>query len=208
MIMYLDRRRVDRIVKGALTLAFALALAGGTAKAADTLHFAVGPLQPTPGETKKAFDPFFKRLAEQLGVTYTLEATTDWAGIAVALTSGQVDVAWMGPWGYVIAHNQGAGDAVATAKYDGKPVYHAIVIARPDLQITNGPMTAKDCAYPLPMWVRPPAGSFQPSGSNRAGSTQRHISNITRAPPMRPTRYRWPMGKPISRPTSIETARR
>ena len=105
--MYLDRGRVDRIVRRVLTLAFALALASGTAQAADTLHFAVGPLQPTPGETKKAFDPFFKHLAEQLGVAYTLEATTDWAGIAVALASGQVDVAWMGPWGYVIAHNQG-----------------------------------------------------------------------------------------------------
>ena len=81
-----------------------------TAQAADNIHFAVGPLQPTPSETKKAYDPFFKYLAEKLGIEYTLEATTDWAGIAVALTSGQVDVAWMGPWGYVIAHNQGAGD--------------------------------------------------------------------------------------------------
>jgi phosphonate transport system substrate-binding protein len=141
--MYLDRGRVDRIVQGVLTLACALVFARGTAQAADTLHFAVGPLQPTPGETKKAFDPFFKRLAEQLAVTYTLEATTDWAGIAVALTSGQIDVAWMGPWGYVIAHNQGAGDAVATAKYDGKPVYHAIVIARPDLQINKWPDDGK-----------------------------------------------------------------
>jgi phosphate/phosphite/phosphonate ABC transporter binding protein len=141
--MYFDRGRSDRIGRGVLTLAFALALAGGTAQAADTLHFAVGPLQPTPGETKKAFDPFFKHLAQQLGVAYTLEATTDWAGIAVALTSGQVDVAWMGPWGYVIAHNQGAGDAIATAKYDGKPVYHAIVIARPDLQINKWPDDGK-----------------------------------------------------------------
>src|ERR1700747_2480808 len=106
-------------------------------RAADKLRFAVGPLQPTPTETKKTYDPFFKYLAEKLGVDYTLEATTDWAGIAVALSSGQVDVAWMGPWGYVIAHNQGAGDAVAAAKYDGKPVYHAIVIARADLQINK-----------------------------------------------------------------------
>jgi phosphonate transport system substrate-binding protein len=141
--MYWARGRIDRIVRGISTLAFALALAGGAAQAADTLHFAVGPLQPTPGETKKAFDPFFKYLAERLGVAYTLEATTDWAGIAVALTSGQVDVAWMGPWGYVIAHNQGAGDAVATAKYDGKPVYHAIVIARPDLDIKKWPDDGK-----------------------------------------------------------------
>jgi phosphonate transport system substrate-binding protein len=112
-------------------------------RAADKLRFAVGPLQPTSTETKKAYDPFFKYLAEQLGADYTLEATTDWAGIAVALSSGQVDVAWMGPWGYVIAHHQGAGDAIATAKYDGKPVYHAIVIARPDLKIEKWPDDAK-----------------------------------------------------------------
>jgi phosphonate transport system substrate-binding protein len=112
-------------------------------RAADKLRFAVGPLQPTPTETKKAYDLFFEYLAEQLGADYTLEATTDWAGIAVALSSGQVDVAWMGPWGYVIAHHQGAGDAIATAKYDGKPVYHAIVIARPDLKIEKWPDDAK-----------------------------------------------------------------
>ena len=50
---------------------------GQRAQAGDTLHFAVGPLQPTPGETKKAYDPFFKYLAERLGAQYTLEATTD-----------------------------------------------------------------------------------------------------------------------------------
>src|SRR5215470_4651422 len=74
-----------------LTIAVSLIDLSETAQAADTLHFAVGPLQPTPGETKKAFDPFFKFLADALGMPYTLEATTDWAGIAVALTSGQVD---------------------------------------------------------------------------------------------------------------------
>ena len=64
----------------------------------------------------------------------------------MALSSGQVDVAWMGPWGYVIAHNQGAGDVIATAKYNGKPVYHAIVIARPDIGIEKWPMTARGFA--------------------------------------------------------------
>src|SRR6516162_3122577 len=132
------RRRTRSAAIAGLALLTAAPLGlGHRAQAADTLHFAVGPLQPTPGETKKAFDPFFKYLADRLGAAYTLEATTDWAGIAVALTSGQVDVAWMGPWGYVIAHNQGAGDAIATAKYDGKPVYHAIVIAPPDLRLAH-----------------------------------------------------------------------
>jgi phosphonate transport system substrate-binding protein len=136
-----------RIAVRATTVVMLLALfqpeLDHAAYAADKLRFAVGPLQPTPTETKKTYDPFFKYLAETLGVDYTLEATTDWAGIAVALASGQVDVAWMGPWGYVIAHNQGAGDVIATAKYDGKPVYHAIVIARPDLEIKKWPDDGK-----------------------------------------------------------------
>ena len=136
------RNAVPAISALALLVLFAPGLEH-SAFAADKLRFAVGPLQPTPTETKKTYDPFFKFLAEKLGVDYTLEATTDWAGIAVALSSGQVDVAWMGPWGYVIAHNQGAGDVIATAKYDGKPVYHAIVIARPDLEIKKWPDDGK-----------------------------------------------------------------
>ncbi|HJU17345.1 MAG TPA: phosphate/phosphite/phosphonate ABC transporter substrate-binding protein [Stellaceae bacterium] len=124
-------------------LALAMLAPGQTARAADKLRFAVGPLLPTPSETRSAYDPFFKYLADRLGVDYSLVATTDWAGIAVALVSGQVDVAWMGPWGYVIAHNQGAGNAIATAKYDGKPIYHSIVIARPDLAIRKWPDDGK-----------------------------------------------------------------
>lgn len=134
-----DRRR--RLV-AVFAICFAAGLPHG-AGAADKLRCAVGPLQPTPTETKKVYGPFFAYLAGKLGADYSLEATTDWAGIAVALSSGQVDLAWMGPWGYVIAHHQGAGDVIATAKYDGKPVYHAIVIARPDLKIEKWPDDGK-----------------------------------------------------------------
>src|SRR5260370_15233158 len=62
---------------------------GHAVLAADTLHFAVGPLQPTPGETKKAFDPFFKYLAERLALPYTFESTTPPASIAAPLATGQ-----------------------------------------------------------------------------------------------------------------------
>jgi len=128
---------------GATLLVLTLLGLGSQAHATEKLRFAVGPFQPTPSETKRTYEPFFKYLAEKLGAEYTLEVTTDWAGIAVAMASGQVDVGWMGPWGYIIAHNQGAGDAIATVKYDGKPVYHAIVIARPDLEIKKWPDDAK-----------------------------------------------------------------
>jgi phosphonate transport system substrate-binding protein len=70
-------------------------------------------------------------------------ATTDWAGISVALANGQVDVAWMGPWGYILAHDDSGVTPIATAKYDGKPIYHAIVVCRPDLPVKVWPDDGK-----------------------------------------------------------------
>lgn len=130
----------------ASALIVAVGIATGTsisAFAADKIRFAVGPLQPTPNDTKKAFEPFFKYVAEKLDRDYELVATTDWAGVSVALSSKQVDVAWMGPWGYVLAYHAGGGQAIATVKYDGKPIYHAIVIGRPELKIEKWPEDAK-----------------------------------------------------------------
>jgi len=103
------------------------------------LRFGVGPLLPSPADTKKAYTPVFAHLAKELGTDFELVATTDWAGMAVAMGSGNLDVAWMGPWGYVLANSATGCQAVATAKYDEKPVYHAIIIARPDLTADRFP---------------------------------------------------------------------
>src|SRR5258708_25286924 len=109
----------------------------------EKIRFGVGPLQPTPAETKKAFEPFFADLAKKLNREYDLVATTDWAGISVALANEQVDLAWMGPWGYVLANNDSGVTALATAKYDGKPIYHAIVVCKPGSGIKAWPQDAK-----------------------------------------------------------------
>lgn len=107
------------------------------------LRFGVGPLLPNPDDTKKAFGPVFAHLAKQLGADFDLVATTDWAGMAVAMGSGNLDVAWMGPWGYIIANSQTGCQAVSTVKYDDKPIYFAIIIARPDLQVSKFPDDTK-----------------------------------------------------------------
>jgi phosphonate transport system substrate-binding protein len=120
-----------------------VALSAHQVYAADKVRFAVGPFQPTPGDTKKAYEPFFQHLAKAMGVEYDLVVTTDWAGIATALANGQADAAWMGPWGYVLANKEGDAQAIATVKYDGQPFYHAIIVGRPDLKISNWPDDAK-----------------------------------------------------------------
>jgi phosphonate transport system substrate-binding protein len=107
------------------------------------LRFGVGPLLPSPTDTIKAYTPVFAHLAKQLGVDYSLVSTTDWAGMAVAMGSGQLDVAWMGPWGYIIANNKTDCTAIATVKYNEKPSYFAIIIAKPDLKITKFPDDTK-----------------------------------------------------------------
>jgi phosphonate transport system substrate-binding protein len=140
------RRTLRDLFFGSIALVLCSLIAGfatNPAHAADKIRFAVGPFQPTPGDTKKAYEPFFEHLAKAMEVEYDLVVTTDWAGIATALANGQADVAWMGPWGYVLANKEGDAQAIATVKYDGKPVYHAIIVGRPELKIGNWPDDAK-----------------------------------------------------------------
>lgn len=120
-----------------------VALAAPAIAQATPIRFAVGPFQPTAGDTRRAFTPFFAHLAGAIGRPHELAVTTDWAGIAVALGSGQTDCAWMGPWGYVLARARAGADALATVLYQGRPTYHAIIIARPDLPIARFPEDAR-----------------------------------------------------------------
>lgn len=133
----LDRRNVMLAASAAMAAPALLHAQEGR------LRFAVGPFQPSPTDTRKAFEPFFRHLAAQLGRPYDLVVTNDWAGISVALANGQVDVAWMGPWGYVLAHHEGGARAIATVKYDGRPTYHAIILGRPGLTLGSWPDSAK-----------------------------------------------------------------
>jgi len=136
--------RLKKAVLGLLAVAsLSMVSLSSQAIAAEKLRFAVGPFQPTASDTRKAYEPFFKHLADKLGRDYELVVTNDWAGIAIALANKQADVAWMGPWGYVLAHQEGGAKAIATVKYDGKPTYHAIMLARPDLKIAKWPDDAK-----------------------------------------------------------------
>ena len=127
----------------ALTGLLGLASAPTEGSAEEKLRFAVGPFQPTATDTRKAYEPFFKHIAAKLGRDYELVVTNDWAGISIALANKQADVAWMGPWGYVLAHQEGGANAIATVKYDGKPTYHSIMLARADLKIAKWPDDAK-----------------------------------------------------------------
>lgn len=104
------------------------------------LRCGVAPFLPSQEENRKAFSPIFDYAAKAIGAPgFDLAVTTDWAGLAVAMGSGNLDLAWMGPWGYMLAHASAGCRAIATVKYDDKPTYHAIIIGRPELKVERFP---------------------------------------------------------------------
>ena len=54
-----------------------LGMPAALAQSPGKIRFGVGPLQPTPAETKKAYEPFFAYLAKQIDRDFDLVATTD-----------------------------------------------------------------------------------------------------------------------------------
>lgn len=152
------------------------------------LRFGVGPLLPSAEDTKKAYTPFFAYLAQQLDAGFELISTTDWAGMAVAMGSGQLDLAWMGPWGYVLAASSTGCTALATVKYDEKPIYHAIVIARPDLNVAKFPDDTRGLSisfadvgstsgWLIPTWYAKEVWKFDPKAFWKYSEGATHAAN-------------------------------
>ena len=107
------------------------------------IRVGLGPQQPTQADTKRVWEPVYKMICDQIGADLELRVANDWAGISVALATQQMDVAQMGPWGYVLAKKKGEAQAIGMLTIQGRDYYKAIVVARPDLKITRFPEDAK-----------------------------------------------------------------
>ena len=107
------------------------------------LKVGLGPQQPTQADTKRVWEPVYKLVGDQIGADIELTVANDWAGISVALASQQIDVAQMGPWGYVLAKQKGDAQAIAMLLIQGRNYYKAIVVARPGVEVKRFPEDAK-----------------------------------------------------------------
>lgn len=137
----LNRRWLQGILLGMLAMGIVVACAPAgqpPENAAEDasltqLSFGVGPYFPVPNENRKQFEPLFNQLAEQVNLPAEVTVADDWIGISEALRSRTLDVAWLGPWGYVLArHNDPSLQAIATVKYKDKPTYYSVLMARAD----------------------------------------------------------------------------
>lgn len=137
----LNRRWLQGILLGLLAMGIVVACAPAAQRPENAaedapltqLTFGVGPYFPVPNENRKQFEPLFNQLAEQVNLPAEVTVADDWIGISEALRSRTLDVAWLGPWGYVLArHNDPSLQAIATVKYKDKPTYYSVLMARAD----------------------------------------------------------------------------
>lgn len=113
------------------------------AQAKPVIKVGLGPQQPTQADTKRVWEPVYTAILEKVGATLELQVANDWAGIATALANEQIDVAQMGPWGYVLAKINGGARIINTMLVNGNPTYKAIIVGRPGLAVARFPEDAK-----------------------------------------------------------------
>ena len=82
----------------------------GHAAPTDTLRVTAIP-DEAPTELLRKFEPLGAYLEEQLGIPVTFVPVSDYAAVVEALAADRVDLAWLGGWTYVQAH-QRTGNAV------------------------------------------------------------------------------------------------
>ncbi|WP_409528221.1 phosphate/phosphite/phosphonate ABC transporter substrate-binding protein [Rhizobium sp.] len=109
----------------------------------EPIRFAVGPFLPTTDDTRKEWEPMFDGFARTLGRPYKLAVTSDWAGISIALASGQADYGFVGPFGYILAKKRAKMLPLAVSMVNGSPTYKGVVVARKGLDIKRFPEDAK-----------------------------------------------------------------
>ena len=116
-----------------LLIASALSLAALSASAQGApLKFGVGLFQPDKERNDATYRPLAQYLSSKLGRTVELRTVDSWEGLAKSMANGETDLALMGPWGYVLAHEATRAQVVSTILYDGKPEYFALIVTHPD----------------------------------------------------------------------------
>jgi phosphonate transport system substrate-binding protein len=82
-------------------------------------------------------DILAKYLSDKTGYNIKSSVLTSYAAVTEGMTSNNVDIAWVGPLDYVVAHQINGAEAVTKSVRRGKPSYLAFIIVRSDSNINS-----------------------------------------------------------------------
>ena len=99
-------------------------------------------------------------LSKKSGYHVTGTVLTSYAAVTEGMTSGNVDIGWVGPLDYVIAHQKNGAEAVTKSVRNGLPSYKAFIIVNANSGINSvkdlkgkkfafgDPLSASSSLYP------------------------------------------------------------
>lgn len=113
----------------ALFAAAALSIAPAQAKDPSTLRVALLPDENASTLIQNA-QPLKQHLEKKLGKSIELIVTTDYSSMIEAMRFGRIDVAYFGPFSYVLAKSKApAIEPFAVGVEKGQPFYNSVLIA-------------------------------------------------------------------------------
>src|SRR3989338_8461772 len=101
-------------------------------------------------EMLRSYEPVKEYLSEKLGIPVEIQVTSDYTAAIEAMRSKHIDMAWFGPFSYIIAANVAGAEAIANGvrRSDGKSDYHSIIVTRSDSGIkTWADLKGKNFAF-------------------------------------------------------------
>ena len=90
-------------------------------------------------EMIRDYEPVRAYLSEKLGMPVEIQVTSDYTAAIEAMRSKHIEMAWFGPFSYIIAKNVAGAEAIVNGvrRSDGKSDYHSVIVARADSGITK-----------------------------------------------------------------------
>ena len=146
----------------ALALIFILLMIGGCGKQQPSGDNAIGSannpikmaLVPSLDTQKLVTDgaKLAKLLEKETGLKYEVSVPTSYTAVITAMGAGNVDVGWLSPIPYVIAHDRYGVEVVLTTVRDNSTKYWSFIIARKDSGINKlADLKAKRFAFGDPL---------------------------------------------------------
>lgn len=90
-------------------------------------------------EMLRNYEPVKEYLSERLGIPVEIMVTSDYSAAIEAMRSKHIDMAWFGPFSYIIAHNIAGAEAIVNGvrRSDGGSDYRSVIVVRADSGIES-----------------------------------------------------------------------
>lgn len=124
--------------KTVITALIGLSILSNIAVAQECLKMGLIPAED-PRSMLEQYKPMSKWLEKKIGQCIDLKTSTDYTGVIEAMRAKKMDIAWFGPFSYVMAHERAGAEAFAVGMdARGSTTYKSYLVATPEVAKTLG----------------------------------------------------------------------